>query len=100
MIRFYSTAAADFLTFEPLAMELLEAAGRIAAPRGAIGDDETAAALARLRDSVAQRVEPAPEAEHEEEELPAVSWRQRAFPLIDMLERAQRKGVAVLWESC
>lgn len=98
MIRFYSTAAGDFQMLEGEALGLLKAAGRIAAPRGAIGPDELADALARLRACIAAQT-PAPDpAASPQDEPPPISQRQRAYPLIDMLERALTKQVAVLWE--
>lgn len=105
MIRFSSSAAADLSMFDGPACELLRMAGRLEADRGAIGADEVAGALQALRSALAALPAPPPEPEKSakgEDETPGepeVGLRQRAWPLVDMLERAARKKVAVLWEK-
>jgi hypothetical protein len=106
MIRFSSSAAADLSMFDSPARELLRMAGRLEADRGAIGADEVAGALQALRSALAALPAPPPEPEKSakdgEDETPGepeVGLRQRAWPLVDMLERAARKNVAVLWEK-
>lgn len=89
--------------FDGPARELLRMAGRLDADRGAIGADEVASALQTLRHALANlpAAEPAESAASDEDGEPAeppVSLNNRAYPLIEMLERAAAKGVAVLWE--
>ncbi|HEY0972861.1 MAG TPA: DUF1840 domain-containing protein [Solimonas sp.] len=100
MIRFYSSAAADIPMLDDHARELLQLAGRLPdGPRGAIAPDEIAAALTTLRTAVAAAPVPPVDEEREREtgEIP-VGLRQRAFPLITMLERAAARDKPVLWE--
>jgi hypothetical protein len=57
------------------------------------------AAIERLKRAVAAAPSPASRSEAEErEEGPIVSLHQRAFPLIELLERAARNGWDVMWE--
>ena len=93
--------------FDAPARELLRMAGRLDAGRGAIGADEVSAALQALQTALSQLpTEPTepPEAAEEsddsgEAQEPAISLRQRAYPLINMLERAAAQRVAVLWDA-
>lgn len=108
MIHFQSSAAADISMFDEPARELLRMAGRLDADRGAIGADEVAAALQALRQALAALPAVAPDEHDTSRDQPgeddgqaqdqSVSLQLRAFPLIEMLERAAAKGVAVLWE--
>lgn len=106
MIRFSSSAAGTVSMFDAPARELLRMAGRLEGDRGAIAADEIAGALKALRRALdtlpASRPEPAKPDGDDGEETPSepeVGLRQRAWPLLDMLERAARKNVAVLWET-
>lgn len=103
MIRFSSPAAADVLMLDEHAKRLLELIGK-APQRGAIAADEIPAALAALRDAIERERRAAPPADGDEDEdrehedqPPPVDLARRAWPLMEMLEKAQRKGAAVSW---
>jgi len=87
------------------AAPVLRAAGKAvdqdAPERGVFTVAQLPAAIAGIERAVAQEVTPKT-GEEAENSIPAmeraVSLRQRAYPLLDMLRRARDKGVDVLWE--
>lgn len=99
MIRFRSRAAADIHMLDAHAYRLLELMGKPRQARGALDVDEIEGALALLRKAVAQeKTETAPPGDDPEERDEAtVDLARRAWPLIEMLERAARRGKAVSW---
>lgn len=106
MLRFSSPAAGDIYMLDAHARRLLEIIGKKPGERGVIVVEDIPAALAALRAAIEQeRSAEAQAGEPDEvEEEPdggrteqPVRLSQRAFPLIDMLERAQRHGKDVLW---
>ncbi len=105
MIKFSSSAAGDFSLFDAPARELLRMAGRLDAARGAIGADEVPAALQALQAALSHLPAAPPataatdDANDDEAPEPAISLRQRAYPLIEMLERAAARRVPVLWDA-
>ena len=64
---------------------------------GAILAADIPPALARLKRNVAAQAEHPRARKDDETEDPDVSLRQRAVPLIDLLERAAKKGCNVMW---
>ncbi|MGQ0522935.1 MAG: DUF1840 domain-containing protein [Betaproteobacteria bacterium] len=99
LVRFRSDAG-DLLMFGDVAVTLLKMMGQTGDLPGAILASDIPAALDRLQGAVgAQRDAPSPEAagRHDERD-PPVSLRQRAFPLIELLQRAIRKNVDVIWQ--
>ena len=87
--------------FGDVAVQLLKSMGHTGAVPSAILPEDIPVSLARLKAAAASqpdagtapRAKPAGEQEHE---LP-VSLRQRAFPLIELLERAAKRQCEVLW---
>lgn len=102
LIKFKTTAAYPEITmFGEVALRLLKLMGRRGTVPSAIGPEDIPAALESLRKGVAdadaaQEDQPAHD-EEEGEERP-VSLHNRAVPLIEMLEAAEREDVAVMWE--
>jgi hypothetical protein len=101
LITFKSKAAGDIHMFTEHAQMLLNVMGKTldqgAAPRGIITAAEVPAALAKLKAAAdVSRVE-----QRQNQDLPdahlSVSLSQRAFPLIEMLERAARSSDDVVW---
>ncbi len=105
MIKFSSDAAGSFDMLDAHAKELLRLAGRTPAERGAIAADEIESVLATLRDAIASQPKP-PEPDADDEDDPEAAERakmqvgigQRAYPLIEMLQRAARKQKPVVWD--
>lgn len=109
LVTFRSNASADITMFGHVAEALLRMMGQSGAVPGALMAPDVAAALARLRGAIERDGgQPMPEApavpgaaqqppERDEEAPPPVSLRQRAFPLIGLLEAAAREEADVTW---
>ena len=103
LVTFTSSETGEVLMFASTAADLLRALGKETTARGVFTPAEMAPAAARLRAAVAAAEQP-PEADEEEDAArkpPPVTLRQRAWPLIDMLERTARAGeeAYVVWEA-
>jgi len=104
LIVFHSKAAAEVLMLAQHAAPLLRAAGKVfdqdVPVRGVWTAAQLSDAIAGIERAVAQTAGELPQ---DEEGVPAmersVGLRQRAWPLLDMLKRAQTKGVDVVWEA-
>ncbi len=86
--------------FGDIAVQLLKSMGHTGTVPSAVLPEDIPAALARLKAAAASpdaavppRAKPADE---QDNELP-VSLKQRAFPLIELLERAAKHQCEVLW---
>ena len=99
LIRFDSKAG-GFSTFGDVAVTLLKMMGHSGTVPGAILAQDIPPALDKLKAAVAAASDPgvAQQSGNGEEKEPPVSIRQRAFPLIELLERAARDGCDVLWD--
>lgn len=100
LVRFRSDAG-DMIMFGEVAVKLLKMMGQSGSVPGAILAADIPAALARLQSAVAtQKDAPrAPRGREAENGEPPVSLRQRAFPLIELLQRAVRKNADIIWEE-
>ena len=98
LVRFDSKVG-TLTTFGDVAIKLLRLMGQSGAVPGAILAADIPAALERLRSGV--KAEPAPPtgSKPDGEEEPRVNLGQRAFPLIELLERAAKNGADVIWEQ-
>jgi hypothetical protein len=108
LVVFRSKAAAEIFMFAQSAQRILEILGKDDAPRGVITAADVQPALERLTAAVdaeksalrdartsgaGSRVdEPA-----DSGDVSPVSLAQRAFPLIEMLRAASKRGVDVTW---
>ena len=108
LITFQSKASADVIMFGDAAARLLSVLGKD--PQSATGIvtiEQLPAAIAALSAAIeADRVQQrsaAPEDEEDEERprgmAAAVSFAQRAVPLLDILQRAQGEAVPVTWSG-
>jgi uncharacterized protein DUF1840 len=101
LVRFDSDAG-SFSMFGDVAVQLLRMMGHSGTVPSAILAQDIPAALARLKTAVAAEPEPAappPEANKDAGSEPKVSLRQRAFPLIELLARADKRGCNVMWRQ-
>jgi hypothetical protein len=102
LITFKTTASYPEITmFGEVALKLLAMMGRRGTVPSAIGAEDIPQALESLRKGIAEAdaaLEDQPPHEEEEGEERRVSLHNRAVPLIEMLEAAERDGVAVMWE--
>lgn len=96
MVKFDSNVAAITM-FGDVAVTLLKAMGQSGVVPGALLAQDIPPALERLRKAVSGGP-PAADGEPEQKE-PKVSLAQRAFPLIDLLERSAKAGADVIWSK-
>lgn len=100
LIVFRSKGAGDVRMFAEHAMLLLDAIGKpfqlSGKPQGILTAPEVPAALARLRAAAENARRDRSEAEKPGEPVP-IGFSQRAFPLIELLERAEKTGNDVVW---
>lgn len=106
LVRFSSKAAGEIFMFEDNARRIFEILGKEASAKGIVTAEQVPAALAALKAAVEEERRLAaangpasanPDDQPRGENPQFVRLGQRAFPLIDMLERAARKKVDVLW---
>ena len=102
LIKFKTTASYPEITmFGEVALKLLALMGRSTKVPSAIAAEDIPAALESLRKGIAEAdaaLEDEPPHEEEEGEERRVSLHNRAVPLVEMLEAAQREDVPVMWE--
>jgi hypothetical protein len=104
LVTFKSKAAADVPMYAEHAQMLLSLVGKTlepqAAPKGIITSAEVPAALAKLKaaaDAARSNDKTREDREGDDGRPLPVGLAQRAFPLIDMLERAAKAGRDVVW---
>ena len=104
--KFKSAASGDVIMLGPHGDDMLRLLGREPAAKGIVEARDMPPAIAALRAAIerAERRAAAPgsgappgSAPPEGETEPAVRLRRRLWPMIDMLERAQRADVPVVW---
>jgi len=98
LVRFRSDAG-DMIMFGDVAVALLRMMGQSGSIPGAILAADIPAALARLQSAVAAQPESPRAATEDERGEPPVSIRQRAFPLIELLQRAAKRNADIIWEE-
>jgi hypothetical protein len=94
--KFKSSATGDLIMLGPQGDQLLRLLGREPAPRGIIEAAAMPAALAALQGAIAAAEAPAA-ADDGDDAHPAVGLRQRLWPMVEMLRRAQAADAAVVW---
>ena len=97
LVRFDSKAG-TLTTFGDVAVQLLRLMGQSGDVPGAILSRDIPAAVERLRKGVGAHREP-PSGQKKDDEEPRVGLGQRAFPLIELLERAAKSGADVIWNE-
>jgi hypothetical protein len=107
LVVFRSKAAGEIFMFAETARRIFDILGKDATPRGVITAEQVPDALARLTAAVDAEKEAVRAAQREADEAErrgdeaasqrAISLGQRAFPLIEMLQLAQKKKVDVTW---
>jgi len=106
LVRFLSSATGEILMFAEAARPLLQAIGKDTTARGTFTQAEMADAAQRLAEAVKRAEGPPPEDDEVDEKTgkkkePVVAISQRAWPLIDMLERTSKAGpkANIVWEA-
>jgi uncharacterized protein YciI len=102
--KFKSKATGDLLMMGPAGDQVLRCIGREPAAQGILEVAAMAEALAAIEQAVqaddAAREAAKKEAAAEGRHLPSgdgVTLRQRAWPLLEMMKRAQAAGQAIVW---
>lgn len=100
LVKFQSEVG-TLTMFDDVAVPLLKLMGHSGTVPSAIMPEDIPAAVGRLKAAVAAQPDaPDPAAAKQgvddEREIP-VSLRQRAFPLIELLERAAKRDCEVMW---
>ncbi|MBK1614869.1 hypothetical protein CKO44_15470 [Rubrivivax gelatinosus] len=93
--KFRSKATGDLIMLGPHGDQILRLLGRDPAPQGIIEPGAMAAAIAALEAASA-----ADDEGGDADDAPgssAVSLRRRAWPMIQMLRRAQAEGESIVW---
>ena len=105
LVRFVSSETGEVLMYADVAKVLLQAMGKETTARGAFMPEQMLPAAQALREAV-QRSEAQQPAEQDDEDEGkkkevVVGMRQRAWPLIDMLERTAQSGpdAYIVWEA-
>jgi hypothetical protein len=103
LIPFHSKAAGDFFMQETHVRTLFGLMGKTFSPQGVITSEEMDETIVTLNANLASAQALEINAETvSDEELQApqtVSLKQRAWPLLDMMQRASKKRVDVVWGS-
>lgn len=98
MLVKFDSDAGSLTMFGDVAVELLHMMGHSGTVPSALLAADIPAAVARLKAALAALPAPAAEAGEASDQEPKVSLRLRAFPLIELFERAARQGADVLWD--
>lgn len=108
LIKFVSKASGSILMLGKDALPVLQAAGKqfdseTVPPRGVFTVEQVSKAIAHLKRAMHTAVDPEEKEVEEQEDyklniVQAVGFKQRAFPLYEMLREAEKAEVEVMWE--
>lgn len=103
LVTFQTQAYPDITMFGEIAIKLLKLMGHSGAVPSAIDAAGIGNALRNLRQGLALEegvtIEGAESATQDEDEERHVSLKARAFPLIELLEAAEKEQVPVMWRE-
>ena len=95
--KFKSKATGDLIMLGPQGDQLLQLLGREPAATGIIEVAAMAGAIAALEAAVAAEAEPVAGDDEDERAGRTVALRQRVWPMVEMLKRAQAEKQPVVW---
>ena len=103
IVTFKSKAGGDVIYFKDIAMKLLQLMQRDDKVPSALFAEDVSAALSQLQQGLAamaveEQQKVAASEQREETAKPYISLITRAMPLINLLEKAQKKQCPVMWE--
>lgn len=98
LVTFSTNVYADITLFGDIALTLLKLMGHSGTIPGAIPEEEVPAALSRLRAAVDGQIAPPARDMTGDEDEPSVSLKNRALPLIELLEAAAKAKTYVTWK--
>ncbi|MFN2348646.1 MAG: DUF1840 domain-containing protein [Thioalkalivibrio sp.] len=102
LITFKTPAHGDLTFFGGVAMELIRLMGHSGSVPGALAQEDVPMALTRLREAMASaegETRPPLEDDEEDPDETPVPLRNRAQPLITLLQAAADAGSHVIWEQ-
>lgn len=103
LVKFVSSETGEILMFADAAKSLLQAIGKETTAHGTFTQAEMTGAAELLRQAVKRAEGPPPEDTEEAngKKVPVVVFGQRAWPLIDMLERTARGDAKanIVWDA-
>lgn len=102
MITFQTKAYGNVSMFDDIAVELLEMMGHSGTVPSAMAPEDIPAAVKKLKSALASTEDAAADqgaADSGDEDDEHVSLKNRAFPLIQLLEAAARDNESVMWDS-
>jgi len=98
--KFKSKAAGDVIMMGPTGDQVLRVIGKEPGPKGIIEPGQMSGAIAALERAVAEDDAARKEA-RDDAETPrngdGISLRQRAWPLVEMMKRAQAANENIVW---
>jgi hypothetical protein len=104
LYKFKSKATGDLILLEPQGRQFLQLIGKAIEPKGIIEAEHMAQAILALQEAVqteeAQQAKAVAQAQaegHAPPKIEAISLRQRCKPIIDMLQRCEKAGQAIVW---
>lgn len=103
LYKFKSRATADVIMLEPNGRQLVQIMGKTPGQGGIVTVEQIPGAIAAIEAAIAAEERQAQEAAQDGEDgsgenaAEAVSLRQRAAPLLDMLRRSAAEGREVTW---
>lgn len=95
--KFKSKATSDLIMLGPNGDQLLRLIGREPAPKGIIEPQAMFGAIADLQQSVASEEARREQAGDAAPPADKVGLRQRVWPMIEMMKRAQAAGEPIVW---
>lgn len=102
IVTFKTKAHPDITMFGDIAVRLIKLMGQSGAVPSALGADEVAEALVRLRKAADQDKRESANVEEQELEEGGerrINLYQRAYPLIELLEAAAAHSDPVMWDN-
>jgi hypothetical protein len=90
--KFKSKAAGDVIMLQPHGDQLMRLMGREPAAKGIIETADMPAAIRALQEAAAQAAAPA-----DSDGERGVGLKQRVWPMIEMMKRAQAAGEPIVW---
>jgi hypothetical protein len=109
LYKFSSTATGDLIMLGPHGDQMLRLLGREPAPQGILEPEALAAAIGALQAAMAAEAPGAPQQtprlgsapagrlDAATDDEPSTALRQRLWPVIEMMRRAEAAGASVLW---
>jgi Domain of unknown function (DUF1840) len=98
LVTFRSPACANITMFGDVAVTLLKLMGMSGSVPGALRAEDIPVVLERLKQGLAALPKAETKPDTDEENRAKVSLANRAFPLLELLAAAAKKGEHVMWE--